>query len=152
MQVGVSDSSSVKVPSKSPVQRNEYLFYGGQIGKHNGSFSDSIPLQKMPVSSAIMSLRMRDIILQEGKIGVKGWAYSGGGRRPEQVEVSPDRGCNWYAVPPEKLSPKQRFAFGASNCRSIVRLGLSINVAVWTMQSIRSRQTSVPSGTGVAIS
>ncbi|PGH00925.1 hypothetical protein AJ80_09087 [Polytolypa hystricis UAMH7299] len=102
---------ALEAPSESPIQRKEYLHYGGQIGKHNGSFSDGIPLQEMPVSSAIMSPRLRDIVLHEGKIHVSGWAYSGGGRWPERVEVSPDGGCSWFAVPASNLTRKYRHAW-----------------------------------------
>lgn len=42
---------------------------------------------------------------------VKGWAYSGGGRWPERVEVSPDGGFVWYVVPVENLSKKHKFAW-----------------------------------------
>jgi len=40
-----------------------------------------------------------------------GWAYSGGGRWPERVEVSVDGGWNFYPVPPENLSSKHKFAW-----------------------------------------
>ncbi len=65
----------------------------------------------MPVSSAIISPRNRDVIIHEGKIHVQGWAYSRGGRWPERVEVSADRGSSWYVVPGEKLSKKHRHAW-----------------------------------------
>lgn len=42
---------------------------------------------------------------------VEGWAYSGGGRWPERVEVSSDGGWAWYAVPMENLSPKHKYAW-----------------------------------------
>nr|KAK5449254.1 hypothetical protein LTR18_002343 [Exophiala xenobiotica] len=53
----------------------------------------------------------RDIIIHEGKISVKGWAYSGGGRWPERVEVSADGGFSWYVVPGDKLTKKHRHAW-----------------------------------------
>jgi sulfite oxidase len=65
----------------------------------------------MPVSSAIMSPLARDVIVHDGKIKVEGWAYSGGGRWPERVEVSPDGGFVWYDVPPENLSKKYQHAW-----------------------------------------
>ncbi|KAF2451153.1 molybdopterin binding oxidoreductase [Karstenula rhodostoma CBS 690.94] len=40
-----------------------------------------------------------------------GWAYSGGGRWPERVELSADGGFNWYAVPPENLSKKRKWTW-----------------------------------------
>lgn len=44
----------------------------------------------MPVSSAILTPKSREMIVHEGTIEIKGWAYSGGGRWIERVEVSPD--------------------------------------------------------------
>lgn len=41
----------------------------------------------------------------------QGWAYSGGGRWPERVEVSADGGRVWYGVPLENLSAKHKFAW-----------------------------------------
>jgi sulfite oxidase len=102
---------ALKTASQAPVQREEYLFYNGQVGKHNGSFSSGLSIQEMPVSSAIMSPRERDVIIHEGKIHVHGWAYSGGGRWPERVEVSADGGFSWSVVPGEKLSKKHRHAW-----------------------------------------
>jgi len=40
-----------------------------------------------------------------------GWAYSGGGRWPERVEVSSDGGYVWYPVPLENLSPKHKWTW-----------------------------------------
>lgn len=42
---------------------------------------------------------------------VAGWAYSGGGRWPERVELSSDGGYVWYEVPVENLSPKHKFTW-----------------------------------------
>jgi sulfite oxidase len=102
---------ALDAPSKSPVQREEYLFFSAQTGKHNATMEDGISIQEMPVSSAILSPRERDVVLHEGKIQVKGWAYSGGARWPERVELSPDGGSTWYAVPQRRLSKKYRHAW-----------------------------------------
>lgn len=40
-----------------------------------------------------------------------GWAYSGGGRWPERVEISSNGGYTWYAIPNENLSTKHKFAW-----------------------------------------
>ncbi|KAK5224401.1 hypothetical protein LTR72_004182 [Exophiala xenobiotica] len=85
-------------PSRAPVQSKEYLYFNQQI-------------QEMPVSSAIMSPWVKQVVVHEGKIDVKGWAYSGGGRWPERVEVSADGGFSWYAVPNENMSPKHKWAW-----------------------------------------
>ena len=50
-------------------------------------------------------------MVHEGGIECKGWAYSGGGRWIERVEVSADGGFSWYAVPVENMSEKKRWAW-----------------------------------------
>ncbi|KAJ4006014.1 hypothetical protein NW766_010839 [Fusarium irregulare] len=70
-----------------------------------------IQIQEMPVSSAIMSPWNKEVVIHDGEIEVSGWAYSGGGRWPERVEISSDGGYVWYAVPIENLSPKHKFAW-----------------------------------------
>jgi sulfite oxidase len=98
-------------PSYAPVQSKEYLYFNTQVGKHNQLYTKGIQIQEMPVSSAIMEPWQKQVVVHNGNISVKGWAYSGGGRWPERVEVSPDGGFLWYEVPPENLSQKQKFAW-----------------------------------------
>ncbi|KAI7484533.1 hypothetical protein KC351_g4450 [Hortaea werneckii] len=87
----------------------EYLYFNQQVGKHNQRPTDGIQIQEMPVSSAIMSPWQTQVVIHTGKIHCKGWAYSGGGRWPERVELSADGGFSWYAVPLENLSSKGRW-------------------------------------------
>ncbi|OMP84813.1 Sulfite oxidase, mitochondrial [Diplodia seriata] len=96
----------IKGPSEAPVQKKEYLYYGAQTGKHNAAYSNGFSIQEMPVSSAVMVPRDKDVIVHEGRVGLKGWAYSGGGRWPVRVEVSLDGGSVWWQVPWEGLSEK----------------------------------------------
>lgn len=102
---------AIEKPSRAPVQKKEYLYFNGQMGKHNQIYTQGIQIQEMPVSSAIMSPWQKQVVIHNGIIEIKGWAYSGGGRWPERVEVSPDGGYLWYAVPNENLSPKHKFAW-----------------------------------------
>jgi sulfite oxidase len=98
-------------PSRAPVQSREYLYFNSQVGKHNQLYTSGIQIQEMPVSSAIMEPMTKEVVVHEGRITVRGWAYSGGGRWPERVEVSPDGGFVWYEVPPQNLSKKHKFAW-----------------------------------------
>jgi sulfite oxidase len=91
---------AIENPSEAPVQRQEYLYFNSQTGKHNQTYDMGISIQEMPVSSAILSPLARDVVVHEGKIKVKGWAYSGGGRWPERVEVSADGGFVWFVQVP----------------------------------------------------
>jgi len=93
-------------PSDGPVQKKEYLYYNAQFGKHNVAYSNGFSIQEMPVSSAIMSPVQHAQIIHNGKIKMRGWAYSGGGCWPVRVEVSGDGGSVWYEVPYQNLSEK----------------------------------------------
>ncbi|KAJ5632846.1 hypothetical protein N7490_009185 [Penicillium lividum] len=102
---------AIENPSVAPVQAREYLYFNQQVGKYNLRPTDGIQIQEMPVSSAIMSPFTKQAVLHTGKIRCKGWAYSGGGRWPERVELSADGGFTWYDVPPENLSKKGKWTW-----------------------------------------
>lgn len=102
---------AIEQPSLAPVQSQEYLYFNQQVGKHNQRMTDGIQIQEMPVSSAIMYPWMKQVVIHDGKIHCKGWAYSGGGRWPERVELSADGGFNWYAVSPENMSKKRKWTW-----------------------------------------
>ncbi|KAF9020204.1 molybdopterin binding oxidoreductase [Hymenopellis radicata] len=98
-------------PSMGPVQAQEYLYYTSQIGKQNAKYSNGFSIQQMPVSSAIISPKDKDVVVHEGTITLRGWAYSGGGNWVERVEVSPDGGSVWYAVDQDNLTEKHYHAW-----------------------------------------
>ncbi|KAK3903638.1 Oxidoreductase, molybdopterin-binding domain-containing protein [Staphylotrichum tortipilum] len=102
---------AIREPSRAPVQSQEYLYFPQQVGKHNFRLTDGIQIQEMPVSSAIMSPWTKQVVVHAGKIRCKGWAYSGGGRWPERVELSADGGFNWYTVPLEHMSKKRTWTW-----------------------------------------
>ncbi|KAJ5131488.1 uncharacterized protein N7515_007527 [Penicillium bovifimosum] len=102
---------AIENPSLAPVQSREYLYFNQQVGKYNLRPTDGIQIQEMPVSSAIMSPWTNQAVVHVGKIRCKGWAYSGGGRWPERVELSADGGFTWYDVPPENLSKKGKWTW-----------------------------------------
>lgn len=103
--------NAISHPSWAPVQSKEYLYFPQQVGKHNLKMTDGIQIQEMPVSSAIMSPWTKQVVIHNGHIRCKGWAYSGGGRWPERVELSMDGGFNWYTVPLENMSPKRKWCW-----------------------------------------
>lgn len=98
--------NAISEPSRGPVQQKEYLYYPSQVGKHNTMYSNGFSIQDMPVSSAIMSPVNKDVIIHDGKVRVKGWAYSGGGNWPERIDVSGDGGSIWYDVPQENCTTR----------------------------------------------
>ncbi|CAF1124463.1 unnamed protein product [Adineta ricciae] len=98
-------------PSHGPVQRKEYLYYGPQTGKQNVQFSNGFSIQEMPVSSAIMTPKDREVVVHQGEIEITGWAYSGGGRWIERVDVSADGGHIWYQCKPDDMTEKHYHAW-----------------------------------------
>lgn len=103
--------TAIKQPTLAPVQSKEYLYFNQQTGKHNQQPTDGIQIQEMPVSSAIMSPWTKQVVIHNGKIHCKGWAYSGGGRWPERIELSADGGFSWYAVPNHQMSKKHKWTW-----------------------------------------
>ncbi|KZT62646.1 molybdopterin binding oxidoreductase [Calocera cornea HHB12733] len=94
-------------PSLAPAQSEEYLYFTHQTGKHNYRWSDGFQIGGMPISSAIMSPKNGEVVYHSGKIKVSGWAYTGGSDNwVERVEVSPNGGADWYAVPREGITQK----------------------------------------------
>ncbi|KAF2145172.1 uncharacterized protein K452DRAFT_356473 [Aplosporella prunicola CBS 121167] len=102
---------AIEEPSLAPVQMKEYLYYTPQVGKQNAMYSNGFSIQDMPVSSAIMSPVNMDQIVHDGKIKLRGWAYSGGGHWPVRVEVSGDGGSVWYEVQYEQMTKKYYHAW-----------------------------------------
>ncbi|TFY69007.1 hypothetical protein EVJ58_g659 [Rhodofomes roseus] len=98
-------------PSLAPVQSQEYLYYTSQIGKQNVKYSNGFSIQNMPVSSAIIFPKDKEVIIHDGHIELSGWAYSGGGNWPERVEVSPDGGHVWYQVDQADMTEKHYHAW-----------------------------------------
>ncbi|KAJ7069435.1 sulfite oxidase mitochondrial precursor [Mycena amicta] len=103
--------NAIASPSMGPVQAQEYLYYTSQIGKQNTKYSNGFSIQQMPVSSAIILPRDKQVIIHEGNITLKGWSYSGGGNWVERVEVSADGGSVWYAVDPDDMTEKHYHAW-----------------------------------------
>ncbi|KAG5723946.1 Sulfite oxidase [Termitomyces sp. T112] len=123
-------------PSKGPVQQQEYLYYTSQIGKHNAKFSNGFSIQQMPVSSAIIYPEDKQTVIHDGKITLQGWSYSGGGNWVERVEVSPDGGSVWYAVPEEDLTEKHYHAW------RLWKIDVPVDAEGWLEFCVRSWDSS----------
>ncbi|KAF9493596.1 molybdopterin binding oxidoreductase [Pleurotus eryngii] len=76
--------------SDGPVQSKEYLYYN----------SNGFSIQQMPVSSAIISPVDKQVIIHDGFITLR-----------ERVEVSPDGGHVWHAVPQKNMTEKHYHAW-----------------------------------------
>ncbi|XP_052196698.1 sulfite oxidase [Diospyros lotus] len=74
--------------------QKDYKMFPPSVNWDNIKWSTRRPLMDFPVQSAICSLE--DVtIVKHGKITVKGYAVSGGGRGIERVDVSIDGGKTW---------------------------------------------------------
>ena len=135
-------------PSQAPVQSKEYLYFNGQVGKHNQLYTKGIQIQEMPVSSAIMEPLAKQVVVHNGTIKVEGWAYSGGGRWPERVEVSPDGGFVWYETSPRNAS--LHGALGTLTFPSTQRAGLNSQYGAGTTRLTPSRRSYGVLGIGVS--
>lgn len=104
--------SKIKVSSEeSPSfwQREDYKVYSPSIDwndlvtNSSSSNKQQIPtakaIQELPVQSAICLPSGEDISLTEGDtLSLKGYAWSGGGRAIDRVEVSFDEGKTWHGT------------------------------------------------------
>jgi len=123
-------------PSMGPVQSQEYLYFTPQIGKQNVEYSNGFSIQDMPVSSAIMSPKDKDVIVHDGKIHLEGWGFSGGGHWVERVEVSPDGGHVWYSVPQENMTEKHYYAW------RLWKIDLPVDAEGWLEFCVRTWDSS----------
>ncbi|KII86945.1 hypothetical protein PLICRDRAFT_113899 [Plicaturopsis crispa FD-325 SS-3] len=128
--------NAIAEPSLGPVQSQEYLYYTPQIGKQNTAYSNGFSIQQMPVSSAILTPRDKDVIIHDGHIELKGWGYSGGGNWVQRVEVSPDGGHVWYAVDEDNMTDKHYHAW------RLWKISLPVDAEGWLEFCVRTWDSS----------
>ena len=88
------------------MQRHGYLYYTMHQSKYNSTFSAGHSIQDMPVSSALLCPLSPAIVIHDGRLHCGGWASSGGGHWPVDVEVSVDGGSVWYQTAWDRMSAK----------------------------------------------
>ncbi|XP_063808681.1 sulfite oxidase, mitochondrial isoform X2 [Pseudophryne corroboree] len=83
--------------SASHWQQNDYKGFSPSVDWDTVDFSSSPAIQELPVQSAITEPRPGKTVAPDadGKITVKGYAWSGGGREVVRVDVSLDEGKTW---------------------------------------------------------
>ncbi|XP_003695994.1 probable sulfite oxidase, mitochondrial isoform X2 [Apis florea] len=88
-----------KKESQSQWQQNDYKVFSPNTDWDNVDFSKAPAIQEMPVISAICKPEQSEIIkVINGKINVKGYAWSGGGRKIIRVDVTNDQGETWHTA------------------------------------------------------
>lgn len=86
--------------SHSHWQRKDYKGFSPNVDWDTVNFDESPSIQEMPIQSAICDPIDGSTVTPdlEGYITVKGYAWSGGGRKVVRVDVSPDGGKNWITA------------------------------------------------------
>lgn len=88
-----------KDESDSHWQQSDYKGFSPCIDWHNVDFKTSPAIQELPVVSAICEPQNNDTVEADyGTITVKGYAYSGGGRKIVRVDITKDEGKTWQVA------------------------------------------------------
>uniref|UniRef100_D3TPZ1 sulfite oxidase n=1 Tax=Glossina morsitans morsitans TaxID=37546 RepID=D3TPZ1_GLOMM len=86
--------------SSSHWQQNDYKGFSPSTDWDTVDFTKSPAIQAMPVTSAICSPNVGEKvkISPKGFITVRGYAWSGGGRRIVRVDITANKGKSWYVA------------------------------------------------------
>lgn len=86
--------------SSSHWQQNDYKGFSPSTDWDTVDFKKSPAIQAMPVTSAICTPAQGEKvkITDDGFIEVRGYAWSGGGRRIVRVDLTADQGKNWHVA------------------------------------------------------
>ena len=86
--------------SDSHWQQNDYKGFNPSVDWDTVDFKKSPAIQELPVISAICSPHSGSHVKlnPDGSLCVKGYAWSGGGRRIVRVDVTADSGKTWYSA------------------------------------------------------
>ncbi|XP_047346838.1 sulfite oxidase, mitochondrial isoform X2 [Vespa velutina] len=88
-----------KIESQSQWQQGDYKAFSPNTDWDNVDFSKAPAIQEMPVISAICKPEQSEQVkIKDGKIDVKGYAWSGGGRKIIRVDVTCDKGNTWHTA------------------------------------------------------
>lgn len=88
-----------KLESDSHWQQGDYKGFSPSVDWHNVDFSTSPAIQELPVVSAICEpLEGSSVKLKDDKIIVRGYAWSGGGRKIIRVDITADEGKTWHVA------------------------------------------------------
>ncbi|GAB1868830.1 sulfite oxidase [Camponotus japonicus] len=123
-----------KQESESQWQQGDYKGFSPSTNWDNVDFSKSPAIQEMPVISAICDPQDSDVVeIKNGKIQVKGYAWSGGGRKIIRVDVTNDKGKTWYTADlVEDLQAKQGRYWSWSLWRVELPVEKNINeIEIW---------------------
>ncbi|KAB7504841.1 putative sulfite oxidase, mitochondrial [Armadillidium nasatum] len=133
--------------SQSHWQQNDYKGFAPNIDWDTVDFKKSPAIQDMPVTSAICSpLEGETVkIKKDGAFEVKGYSYSGGGRKTIRVDISTDGGKTWREVD-ELISDdaKHPRAWGWSIWKARVKVPDGVNKMELVVKAVDSSYNTQP--------
>ncbi|XP_021713782.1 LOW QUALITY PROTEIN: sulfite oxidase-like [Chenopodium quinoa] len=94
--------------------QRDYKMFPPTVDWDNINWSTRRPQMDFPVQSAICSLEDSNV-LKDGKVTVKGYALSGGGRGIERVDISIDGGKTWVEAS-RYQKPGVQYVADSFNC------------------------------------
>ncbi|KAG5873360.1 hypothetical protein JTB14_022963 [Gonioctena quinquepunctata] len=101
--------------SDSHWQQNDYKGFSPSTDWDTVDFTKSPAIQELPVISAICKPNQGDTVeVEDGKISVKGYAWSGGGQKIVRVDVTADGGKTWHVANfdhQDSASPPQHWSW-----------------------------------------
>ncbi|XP_065350940.1 sulfite oxidase isoform X2 [Cloeon dipterum] len=99
--------------SDSHWQQNDYKGFSPSTDWDTVDFSSAPAIQELPVISAICDPVQGDKVKPvDGKIPLRGYAWSGGGRKIVRVDVTWDQGKTWGVAKLEQESNKHPYHWG----------------------------------------
>lgn len=109
-RIVVSDNES-----DSHWQQNDYKGFSPSVDWDTVDFTKSPAIQELPVISAICKPGQgSQVNVKNGKINVKGYAWSGGGQKIVRVDVTADGGKTWHVANfdhQDSVSPPKHWAW-----------------------------------------
>ncbi|XP_050025887.1 sulfite oxidase [Dermacentor andersoni] len=97
--------------SESHWQQNDYKGFCPSTDWDTVDFKSAPAIQELPITSVVCRPLEGEVLApKDGKIHVKGYAWSGGGRKVVRVDVSADGGQNWI---PAQLESEDTSLFRA---------------------------------------
>ncbi|XP_066992012.1 sulfite oxidase, mitochondrial isoform X2 [Anabrus simplex] len=121
--------------SPSHWQQNDYKGFSPSVDWDSVDFSTSPAIQELPVISAICDpLDEERVELVDGKLVIRGYAWSGGGKKIIRVDVTTNRGKTWHVADlthqERQLKPPRHWPWTLWKAEIVVPKGIK-KVEVW---------------------
>lgn len=125
--------------SESHWQRNDYKSFSPSADVNKLDFTKAPAIQELPVTSVTCTPENNSIVtLKDGQLALKGYSWSGGGRRVIRVDVSIDQGQTWQVaelIDPQNIALDRQWAWTRWQARVPVDQEGSLDVWVRAVDS-----------------